>query len=280
MKIALVTPYDYPYPGGVTEHIRHLDREFRARGHETRILAASSAADENLEPHIIKVSGDVTPIPFNGSVARITLSPEVFERVGQILNEERFDVVHVHEPGVPLLSLAVLLHAPRHAINVGTFHAYQETNPMYEYARPLVEYLFSQLVGIVLLEAMAAGVPVVASDIAGYRSVLSQGEEGRLVKPKDEQAIAEAAIALLRDPRQRAEMGARGRTTAARYDWRVVAGRVLDYYGELRQARVSQPAQPSFRHHIAKQLALLTGGVSRILSPASGAITHPITRLG
>ena len=112
MKIALVTPYDYPYPGGVTEHIRYLDREFRARGHATRILAASSQAEENLDPNIINVSGDVTPIPFNGSVARITLSPEVFERVGQILNEERFDVVHMHEPGVPLLSLAMLLHAP------------------------------------------------------------------------------------------------------------------------------------------------------------------------
>jgi len=55
---------------------------------------------------------------------------------------------------------------------------------------------------------------------------------------------------------------------------------VLDYYGELRQARVSQPAQASFQRHAARQLALLTEGVSRILSPAGRAITLPITRLG
>ncbi len=138
----------------------------------------------------------------------------------------------------------------------------------------------SESFGIVLLEAMAAGVPIVASDIAGYRSVLTQSAEGRLVKPGGEQAIAEAVVALLRDSRQRARMAARGRTTAARYDWRVVAGRVLDYYGDLRQARVSHPTQPSFQRQAAKQLALLTEGVSRILSPASRAITHPITRLG
>jgi hypothetical protein len=67
MKIALVTPYDYPYPGGVTEHIHHLDREFRVRGHGTRILAPSSERPGVLESNVIKVSGDVQPIPVNGS---------------------------------------------------------------------------------------------------------------------------------------------------------------------------------------------------------------------
>ena len=66
MKIALVTPYDYPYPGGVTEHIRHLDREFRARGHDTRLLAPSMQPQAALDANVIKVSSDVLPILFNG----------------------------------------------------------------------------------------------------------------------------------------------------------------------------------------------------------------------
>src|SRR2546428_650353 len=109
MKIALVTPYDYPYPGGVTEHIMHLDREFRRRGHDTRIIAAST--EDALEDNVIKVSGAVAPIPFSGSTARITLSPRVYRRVKKILSDEKFDIVHVHEPGVPLLCLTVLRHS-------------------------------------------------------------------------------------------------------------------------------------------------------------------------
>jgi phosphatidylinositol alpha-mannosyltransferase len=77
MKIALVTPYDYPYPGGVTEHIRHLDREFRARGHDTRIIAPSTERQTALDANVIKVTDDVLPVPLNGSTARLTLSPDV-----------------------------------------------------------------------------------------------------------------------------------------------------------------------------------------------------------
>src|SRR5512142_3398708 len=140
MKIALVTPYDYPYPGGVTEHIRHLDREFRARGHDTRIIAASTEEEETLDSHVITVSGAVQPIPFSGSTARLTFSPRVYLRVKKILNDEKFDIVHVHEPAVPLLCLTVLRHS--HAVNVGTFHAYRETNALYEYAKPLAKRIF------------------------------------------------------------------------------------------------------------------------------------------
>ena len=129
MKIALVSPYDYPYPGGVTEHIAALDQHFRALGHATRIIAASSTDAGVLGDHVIKVSGAVSPIPFSGSTARITPSPLVYRRVKQILQQEKFDVVHVHEPSVPVLSLAVLRHS--HALNVGTFHAYRESNPVY-----------------------------------------------------------------------------------------------------------------------------------------------------
>ena len=145
MKIALVTPYDYPYPGGVNEHVTALDREFRALGHDTRIIAASTTDEDILGDHVIKVSGAISPVPFSGSTARITLAPQVYRRVKKILKEEKFDVVHVHEPTVPVLSLIVLRHS--HALNVGTFHAFRETNTLYEYMAPLVKRVFNRLDG-------------------------------------------------------------------------------------------------------------------------------------
>jgi phosphatidyl-myo-inositol alpha-mannosyltransferase len=393
MKIALVTPYDYPFPGGVTEHIMHLDREFRARGHDTRIIAASTEDQDALGTNVIKVSGAVAPIPFSGSTARITLSPRVYRRVKKILTTEKFDIVHVHEPGVPLLCLTVLRHS--HAVNVGTFHAYRETNALYEYGRPLAARVFGRLdgrivvstvvrdyvaryfpgdyrvipngidaarfaspntkpiarfddgrpnilfvgrmedrkgfrylmraypqikaeipdvrllvvgafgdeekapfiraarthhmrgihfigwvsreelpryyltaslfcapstgfesFGIVLLEAMAAGLPIVASDIPGYRQVLTDGVEGRLVRPGDEKEMAEAVIGLLKDPALRSRMAARGRLTADGYDWPIIADRVLDYYDELMEMRLARPPRPSLRRRALKRLSL------------------------
>jgi phosphatidyl-myo-inositol alpha-mannosyltransferase len=84
--------------------------------------------------------------------------------------------------------------------------------------------------GIVLLEAMAAGRPLVASDIPGYRSVASDGRQGRLVAPGDPVALAEAIAALLDNPALRGAMAEDGRRTVAAYDWVQVAARVADAY--------------------------------------------------
>ncbi len=99
--------------------------------------------------------------------------------------------------------------------------------------------------GIVLLEAMAAGAPIVASGIAGYRSVMQAGVQGRFVPPEDEPALAEAIIHLLGDPEARSSMAVRGRETAAQYDWSVVAPRVLSYYQELLDKRPRWRAAPA-----------------------------------
>lgn len=396
MKIALVSPYDYPYPGGVTEHITHLDKHFRARGHDTRIIAASSADDAALDPHIIRVTDDVSLVPFSGSKARVTLSPQIYRRVKKILEAEKFDVVHVHEPTAPLLCPVVLRHS--HAVNIGTFHAYRESNPVYDMANSLIkralgrlhgrifvsqaardyitqyfpgEYAlipngvdcarfcapaiepierfndgrpnvlfvgrlearkgFKHLIhawqavkqaqpearllvvgayshkdkapfvkyarshhlhgvhfigyaspaelpryfrtatifcapstgfesfGIVLLEAMAAGVPIVASDIAGYRSVLDPGIEGLLAPPKDEDALAAAISALLRAPNRRAQMAHACKAKAAQYDWSIIAQRVLEYYDQVRAQTRLAPAKTkmSYRKSITQMGRLL-----------------------
>jgi len=90
--------------------------------------------------------------------------------------------------------------------------------------------------GIILLEAMAVGKPVVASNIAGYASVLTHGVEGLLVPPKDEEKLAQALTLSLTDETLRQQMGARGILKAREYDWTHIAQRVMDHYIEARDA--------------------------------------------
>lgn len=87
--------------------------------------------------------------------------------------------------------------------------------------------------GIALLEAMAAGLPVVASNIDGFASVVTHGIEAILVPPKDVEALADAVIFLLRNPALRAEMGRRGRQRVEDFRWERVAQQVLSYYERL-----------------------------------------------
>jgi phosphatidylinositol alpha-mannosyltransferase len=87
--------------------------------------------------------------------------------------------------------------------------------------------------GIVLLEAMAAGLPVVASNIDGFAGVVTHGVEGLLVRPEDPQALAAGLIELLRDPRRAAAMAARGVERAQYYSWDRVTQQVLSYYERL-----------------------------------------------
>ncbi len=375
MKIALVSPYDYTVPGGVTKHIFYLDKHLRRLGHEVKILAPCSGG-RALEEHVISVSGNVISVPFSGSKARITLSPRVYNRVKKILQQERFDIIHIHEPPAPALPLIVLRHSK--SVNVGTFHAYRDSYAGYQYGKRIFKPIFAKLdgkivvseavcdyisryfpgeyvvipngidlerfgtqvkplskyaaegpnilfvgrlekrkgfryllhafpyvkeefpqarllvvgayeredkapyvhlvrrkrlrgvrfigyvsdeelpryykscdlfcapstgfesFGMVLLEAMASGVAIVASDIAGYRTVLTNEVEGLLVEPENEIALAQAIIRLLKEPEPRRKMGEKGRARAEGYSWVKVTQQLLDYYRELlaRKGRV------------------------------------------
>src|SRR6185503_16464228 len=85
--------------------------------------------------------------------------------------------------------------------------------------------------GIVLLEAMAAGTPVVCSDIHGYKGVVRRDREGILVPPRKPKAIAAAVMRLFGDPALAAAMGEAGRQRAETYSWERVTAKVEDYYG-------------------------------------------------
>ncbi len=369
MKIALISPYDFPYPGGVTEHIIALAREARRRGHEVHVLAACSGYRDEVFPQTRPVTRRVMSIPIAGAVARVGLSPTSYARIKRILQREAFDVIHLHEPLTPSITWWTLLHASRltQAVTIGTFHAYHERpNWLYVRGRPIFGHLFSRLdsliavseaarefacqmfpgnyriipngvdlnrfgqarpperddlhrpltilfvgrldkrkgfptlleaflklkptypqvrlqvvgpfgpqyqqvaqaravtdidfvgyvppeklpafyhqadifcapslgfesFGIVLLEAMAAGLPIVASNIAGYRSVLTDGQEGWFTPPGDPQALAQALGRLVEQPRLRQTMGQQGRLTASRYSWERLTDEILEVYRE------------------------------------------------
>jgi len=375
MKICLVSPYDFAHEGGVNQHIMWLAENFRALGHEVKIMAPTSAeAEEGSEvrPGIsIYHVGGVMPIKANGSVARITLSLNLSGQVKNILRHEQFDVVHLHEPLMPALPLTVLAHSK--SLNIGTFHAFSQSNVGYYYARPILRLFMGKLdgriavsspavdfisqyfkgnyeiipngidlsrfeqevaslpqysdgklnllfvgrfterrkglkyllrafnyvkreipqarliivgkgetkgyrryllrngikdvvftgfvsdedlpryyrssqifcapstggesFGIVLLEAMASGLPVVASDIPGYASVLDHDKQGVLVEPRNSEALAMSLIHLLADATRREAMGRAGQQKAAEYSWQKVSQRVLEFYGRSENRR-------------------------------------------
>jgi phosphatidylinositol alpha-mannosyltransferase len=394
VKIALVSPYDFAYPGGVTEHVANLAKQFLARGHEVHVVAPSS--DDEAEPissfdapvHRI---GRVVSIPANGSVARITLSLRSYLQAKRLLQEQQFDLIHLHEPMMPALPLTVLRHS--NTTNVGTFHAFRNTPLTYFYGKPILRPFFRKLqghitvssaardfvgeyfpadyrvipngidfsrfferaaplpqfddtrptvlfvgrlekrkglkfllrawpmvlerqpsarlvvvgrgrplegyrrfaarqgwsaedvlfagyvpgedlpryyqscdvfcapntgqesFGIVLLEAMAAGAPIVASDIPGYHDVLSDGIEGLLVEPRNPGAVADALCRLLGNPELRANMRRAGQAKAREYDWPRVATQVLDYYFEVLERRAAEPVSQRVRFARVKRMA-------------------------
>ena len=118
MKIGIVNPYSWDVPGGVGFHIRDLALKLRSRGHDVRVLTPSTCDDL---PEWITSAGSSVSIPFNGSVANISIKPKALARTRRWLADNDFDVVHVHEPVVPSVSMAaaMLSSAPL----VGTFHA-------------------------------------------------------------------------------------------------------------------------------------------------------------
>lgn len=386
MKIALVSPYDFPYPGGVTEHTLALAEGLRARGHEIHILAVCSSHQAKTNPGIRPVAQRITTIPIGGATARVSLSPRSYARVKKILNEENFDIIHLQEPLTPSITWWVLINAQAlpHTPLIGTFHAYHERpNWFYQHSRPIFARLFARLdrliavskaaqdfahqmfpgtyhiipngidlkrfarrttlepdrklnilfvgrldkrkgfshlleafikikpdypqlqltvigpfeakachpyqklaqgatdiefvgyvspeqlpgfyhkadifcapsigfesFGIVLLEAMAAGVPVIASNIAGYRSVVTDGQEGILVPPAQPEALAQALRQLLDRPDQRRQMGQWGQVKAHQYSWELIAHQVLEVYDDALHDKVKtqseffQPAEP------------------------------------
>ena len=117
MRIGIVCPYSFDTPGGVQNHVKDLAETLIARGHDVSVLAPSE--DGQLPSYAVSAGGAV-PVPYNGSVARVSFGPVVAARVRRWLKDGRFDVLHLHEPATPSISLLALWAAE--CPIVATFH--------------------------------------------------------------------------------------------------------------------------------------------------------------
>ena len=117
LRIGIVCPYSWDVPGGVQTHIRDLTHALQSRGHQVSVLAPG---DEETEDDFVVSAGRAIPVRYNGSVARLAFGPFSGQRVRKWIDEGNFDVVHVHEPAAPSISLVTCLVSE--GALVGTFH--------------------------------------------------------------------------------------------------------------------------------------------------------------
>jgi phosphatidylinositol alpha-mannosyltransferase len=133
VKIGIVVPFSWSYWGGVVEHAEHQAAALRDRGHDvsilighdppgklTRLLHPRTGRHGELPAGVIPVGRSVV-VPANGSLPNIVLSPQTIGRIRRVLERERFDVLHVHEPMTPAIGVAALSYAA--CPLVATWHA-------------------------------------------------------------------------------------------------------------------------------------------------------------
>ncbi len=373
LKVGLVSPYGWNHPGGVREHIRHLAAQLTQLGHDVRILAPALQTEDVLPAEHVYNMGQTIPFLMNGAIAHVSLGPRVARRVYRVFQREAFDIVHIHEPLLPGLSLQAL-HASN-ALTVGTFHAYAQEGrfsaptlaynaaapflrpyfrrlaghitvssaahqfisrffpadysvipngvdlerfhprvaplphlmdgkrnilfvgrfdrrkgaeylvqaiPLIRAFHPNTRFLFvgeghlrrglqefarkrgwhdvvftgyvpaetlpgyfssahifcapatgGESLGIVLLEALASGVPIVATNIPGYATVVKSGTDGLLTAPRNSQELSRAILQLLDHEALRQRFISRGLLKARDYAWPRVAQRIAEYYVQL-----------------------------------------------
>ena len=192
MKIGLVTPYIYPLPGGVNAHVQELYENLVLRGHDVRIISSTHGPQRSSEGDIIRL-GYGWSVPTNGSVGTLTVSHRYGQLVQEMLDRERFDLIHYHEPFVPFLSLQVLRHSQ--AVNVATFHAYSGWSPSYEFGKRM-------------MARFASG------SMAGSRSAPLRGTSSAATSPASTRSSPTAWTCATTRTRRPSRAGGTGRRTS------------------------------------------------------------------
>jgi len=135
MKIGIICPYALDRPGGVQLHVLDLARALGDLGHEVRILAP--AAPNFPLPANVDYAGPTIPVPYNGSTARLRFGLMTAVRVRRWIRDNAFDVIHLHEPGAPSLSLLALW--ARSGPMVATFHTSNDDSAIMRLAKPFIK---------------------------------------------------------------------------------------------------------------------------------------------
>jgi len=134
MRIGIVSPYSFDVPGGVQLHVRDLAEVFISEGHYVSVLAP--ADDDTPLPDYVVSCGRAVPVRYNGSVARLSFGPLTAARVGRWVEAGRFDVVHIHEPVAPSVSVLALWAVDGPI--VATFHSSNLRSRAMQAAYPLL----------------------------------------------------------------------------------------------------------------------------------------------
>ena len=140
-RIGIVCPYGWDTPGGVQSHVGDLAEYLIRQGHYVSVLAP--AIDEDNLPDYVTSAGRPIAIPYNGAVARVLFGPIAFSRVRQWINNGSFDVLHLHEPAIPSISLLACWAAE--GPMVGTFHAAAKRQKVTFAVAPLLEPVIEKL---------------------------------------------------------------------------------------------------------------------------------------
>ena len=141
LKIGIVCPYSWDTPGGVQNHIRDLAEFLITAGHQVSVLAP--AIDEENLPDYVVNAGKPISIPYNGAVARVLFGPVAFARVRQWISNGEFDLLHLHEPAIPSISLLACWAAD--GPMVGTFHAAAKRQKIIFAIGPILEPAIEKL---------------------------------------------------------------------------------------------------------------------------------------
>lgn len=153
MKIGLVCPYSFDVRGGVQSHIVDLAEALQRLGHSVSVLAPAKESTIASLPPFVVPAGRSVPIRYNGSVARLAFGPRTYNRVRRWLIEGEFDVVHVHEPAAPSLSLLTVMLCQRPL--VATFHTANPRSRMLATFSGVLQPLMEKISGRIAVSPLA-----------------------------------------------------------------------------------------------------------------------------
>ncbi len=156
MKVGLVCPYSLDVPGGVQAHVADLARTLIRMGHEVSVLAPGD--EDEPHPEYVTPAGRSVGIPYNGSVARLSFGPVSYARVRRWIRAGEFDVLHVHEPVAPSLSMLALMVADGPI--VATFHTANPRSRMLAAFQGVLQPFLEKITGRIAVSDLARQVQV------------------------------------------------------------------------------------------------------------------------